>query len=314
MKIASLTAALALAIAAGPSVAATSQTVRFEVDGTPVVGTLFRPDDAADQRLPAIVVDGPWTQVKEQVGYAYAPRLADQGFAVLVFDHRNFGESGGEPRQFEDPATKVRDLEAAVEWLGTADGIDPARIYGVGVCYGASLMADLARQEPTLKAFATVAAWMHDEASLKATFGEDGYALRMREGEEALAAFRSDGTVRTIPAFSNDTFAAMAGPFDYYSSTERGVVPQWTPTFATMSFVGWLKHDAATYAPAIRQPVLMIHSDGAALPDNVRRFHAELPNPGKRLVWTTGNHVDFYDHADLIEPAVREIATYFHAL
>lgn len=47
--------------------------------------------------------------MKEQVGYAYAARLPDKGFAVLAIDHRNFGESGGEPRQFENPKLKVQE-------------------------------------------------------------------------------------------------------------------------------------------------------------------------------------------------------------
>lgn len=307
--------AAALALAAFPAAAATSETVRFSVDGQTVVGTLFRPEGVpADRALPAIVVDGPWTQVKEQVGYAYAPRLADRGFAVLAFDHRNFGASGGTPREFESPALKVQDLRAAIDLLQRTPGVDGARIYGLGVCYGASLFADLARDEPRLRAFAAVAAWLHDEASLKATFGEDGYAQRARAGAEALAVYRRSGEVAYIPAYSNDTFAAMAGPFDYYSSTARGVVPQWSPRFATMGFDGWLKHEAAGYAPRIAQPVLMIHSDGAALPDNVRRFHAALPNADKKLVWTTGNHVDFYDRAELIEPAVEQVAAFFKSL
>jgi fermentation-respiration switch protein FrsA (DUF1100 family) len=308
-----LTAALALA--ATRAEAATRTTVHFTVDGATVVGTMFRPANVpADQPLPVVLIDGPWTQVKEQVGYAYAPRLAAQGFAVLTIDHRNFGESGGEPREFESPALKVEDLRQAVGFLRSNPGIDANRIYGLGVCYGASLMADLARTEPNLKGLATVAAWLHDEASLKATFGDDGYAKRDGEGQKALDAYKRTGEVAYIPAFSNDTFAAMAGPFDYYSSTQRGVVPQWSPRFATMSFPAWLRHEAATYGGEVKQPVLMIHSNGSALPDNVRRFYAALPNARKQLVWTTGDHVDFYDHAELIDPAVTQVANFFHSL
>lgn len=308
--------AATLAASALSAEAASRETVRFTVDGTPLVGTLFRPDNAkTNQRLPAIIVDGPWTQVKEQVGYAYAPRLADAGYAVLTLDHRNFGQSGGTPRQFEDPATKVADLKAAISHLQTLPGVDGQRIYGLGVCYGASLMADLARQDRRLKAFATVAAWMHDADSLKATFGAEGLALRTKTGAEALAAYRQDGTVTYIPAFANDVpLAAMMGPLDYYASPARGAIPAWDNRFAAMSFTGWLAHEAATYAPQITQPVLMIHSDGSALPENVRKFHAALPNAQKKLVWTTGNHLDFYDQPELVQPAVAEVASYFKSL
>jgi hypothetical protein len=33
--------------------------------------------------------------------------MAARGFAALAFDHRYFGEGGGQPRQFENPAAKV---------------------------------------------------------------------------------------------------------------------------------------------------------------------------------------------------------------
>ena len=39
---------------------------------------------------------------------AYAERFADVGLAALVFDNRNFGSSGGEPRQEIDPWAQVR--------------------------------------------------------------------------------------------------------------------------------------------------------------------------------------------------------------
>ena len=37
--------------------------------------------------------------VREQRLDAYAERFAQAGLAVLVFDYRHFGASGGEPRQ-----------------------------------------------------------------------------------------------------------------------------------------------------------------------------------------------------------------------
>jgi len=46
---------------------------------------------------------------------------------------------------------------------------------------------------------------------------------------------------------------------------------------------------------------------GAALPDNVRRFHAALAGP-KTLVWMEGEHTEFYDHEPLITCAARAAA------
>ena len=54
----------------------------------------------------AVVTTGPLTSVKEQATGHYAEALAERGFAALAFDHRTFGESEGEPRQFENPRAR----------------------------------------------------------------------------------------------------------------------------------------------------------------------------------------------------------------
>ena len=98
-------------IAAGHDEAA----LEFPVRGQPVAAILRTPRNrpaGGTGGVPGIVLTGPFTGVKEQVVSVYARRLADAGLATLVFDHRNFGASGGEPRQHEDSAGKLRTCAA----------------------------------------------------------------------------------------------------------------------------------------------------------------------------------------------------------
>ena len=88
--------------------------LEFACDGDHLVGTLFWPEQTP---LAVIVTTGPLTSVKEQATGAYAKALAERGFAALAFDHRYFGESGGAPRQFENPTAKIADIRAAVAEL-----------------------------------------------------------------------------------------------------------------------------------------------------------------------------------------------------
>jgi dienelactone hydrolase len=113
-----------------------SQRVSFSSDGIELVGILRTPEGSSGERLPALVFTGPLTGVKEQVVSNYAERLTQDGFATLVFDHRNFGESGGVRRQHEDPGGKLDDLRDAVSFLATRPEIDPERIGACGVCLG----------------------------------------------------------------------------------------------------------------------------------------------------------------------------------
>ena len=85
--------------------------VEFDADGIRLVGDLHAP--SASGRLPGLVLTGPFTGVRDQVSGLYAKRLAAAGYVALAFDHRNFGESGGQPRRHEDPQGKLADLELA---------------------------------------------------------------------------------------------------------------------------------------------------------------------------------------------------------
>jgi fermentation-respiration switch protein FrsA (DUF1100 family) len=67
----------------------------FELEGVRMVGNLYLPG-AAEARAVAVIT-GPLTSVKEQAAGAYARALAERGLIALAFDHRTFGESGGEP-------------------------------------------------------------------------------------------------------------------------------------------------------------------------------------------------------------------------
>jgi uncharacterized protein len=81
---------------------------QFDVNGTALIGNLFAPAEGRPRAC--AVLTGPLTSVKEQATGAYAAALAERGFLALAFDHRTFGESGGEPRQFENPLAKVEDI------------------------------------------------------------------------------------------------------------------------------------------------------------------------------------------------------------
>src|SRR4051812_20254591 len=104
--------------------------VTFEVDGTTVVGSLHWPES---EPLATVVLTGPLTSVKEQAAGAYARALAARGFVALAFDHRTFGESGGEPRQYESPPRKIEDIHAARALLGQLPRTSSLPTLAVGV-------------------------------------------------------------------------------------------------------------------------------------------------------------------------------------
>jgi hypothetical protein len=65
----------------------------------------------------------------------YAARIASAGHVVVAYDHRNFGDSDGEPRQELDPWVQVRDYRHAITFAQTLDGVDPSRVGVWGTSY-----------------------------------------------------------------------------------------------------------------------------------------------------------------------------------
>jgi fermentation-respiration switch protein FrsA (DUF1100 family) len=290
--------------------------VTFTVGGDPVVGTLFLPPDfRAGSRLPVVLVDGPWTQVKEQVGYRYARLLADAGLAAFAVDHRGWGESGG-VRSYESAARKVEDLKAAITTLTALAAVDPARVGVLGVCAGAGVTARLVAEDPRVQALGTAAAWLqHPSTTPQFYGGAEGVARREALSDAARARYERTGEVETVKAYdpAPHSTAAMFFPVEYYGNPARGAISQWRNEFAVMGWREWLDMDAVQYAARIRVPTAMVHSDGSALPENARRFYAELATPRdqKQLVWTEGEHTQFYDQDAQVTAAATPLIAHF---
>src|ERR1700722_9926485 len=101
--------------------------VSFSSEGNILKGWLYHPEKASST-APAIVLAHGFTGVKEQYLDKYAEVFALAGFYALVYDHANFGESEGTPRQETDPVRQRRGYRDAISFLYTVPGVDKARI------------------------------------------------------------------------------------------------------------------------------------------------------------------------------------------
>jgi fermentation-respiration switch protein FrsA (DUF1100 family) len=83
---------------------------------------------------------------------AYASRFADNGFVVLVHDHRNFGASEGELRHDINPWQQIKDWRRAVTYLEGRPEVDASRIGLWGSSYSGGHALVLGATEQRLKA------------------------------------------------------------------------------------------------------------------------------------------------------------------
>jgi len=272
--------------------------VSFPSHGQTLVGDLHLP---ADKPFVAAVLIGPLTSVKEQATGNYAAALAERGWAALSFDPRYFGESSGEPRQYENPRAKIDDVRAAVDYLKAHSGFGTEHVVGVGVCAGGGYMAGAVAEEPRFAAFGAVAGFFHDAAKQREWSGV-GYEAALEKARLARERWTRSGVVDTIPAVgtTGEVAMPMAEAYEYYGTERGGQLGHYVNAFAVMSREHTLPYDAQGAADSIAVPTTVVHSDKALAPALARSFFDRL-TVSKHLEWLESQgQIDFYDDPRLI--------------
>ena len=101
--------------------------VSFQVKGTSISAWLYLPENVPAQ-VACIIMGHGFGGTRDMGLESYAVRYQEAGFAVLLFDYRHFGESGGEPRHLIWIPYQLEDWSAAIKYARGLKEIDPARI------------------------------------------------------------------------------------------------------------------------------------------------------------------------------------------
>ena len=284
----------------------------FPSEGETLVGNLFIP--ARGDPAGVVVAVGPLTSVKEQASGTYAHAMAERGYAALAFDYRYFGESEGQPRQFENPDANVEDIRNAGTALLADDRLADLPLFGLGVCFGAGPMVRAVAGDSRFRAFAGVAGVYTDNAKNKARMG-DAYQAAIERGQAAERLWRETGEAETIPAVApggGDVAMPLREAYEFYG-TARGQVANYVNGYAVQSLAYSVPFDARGAADVLEVPVLLVHSERALAPELAHAFYSAVRSPKRQLWLESQGQIDFYDDPKLIRPAANAVAESFDA-
>ena len=187
-----------------------------------MAGILFSPPKMdKTKKYPALAVAHPFGGVKEQTSGNYAKKMAEKGFVTLAFDASHQGESGGYPRDTENPSERLEDIRCAIDYLTTLPIVNVERIGLLGICGGGSYVLGAGPTQTRPKAIASVSLWdmgmmardgwpvAYDRKQLLAEIGRQGTAEA-----RGLAIRRDDG----IPPKKalEDAPQIIKESYDYY--------------------------------------------------------------------------------------------------
>lgn len=289
----------------------TTKTVNFKSGDNTLVGNLILPADYdGNKKLPAIIVTGAWTTVKEQMPSTYAKELAKQGFATLVFDFTGWGESEGEKRYVEDPQQKITDIEVASAFLRTQNEINPDQVGGLGVCASSGYMVK-AYADGAIKSLALVAPWLHNQEIATAVYGgEESVANLIAASDAADKKFNATGETEIIIAASSTDDTSLMYQAPYYTEEDRGLIKEFDNQFNLSSWRPWLTFDAIQYADKLPSKVLFVESEAMALPQGSEAFKAIAGDKVVSVNLPETSQFDFYDKVEPVEKSVASVAEF----
>ncbi len=285
---------------------------------------LHLPDDFdASELRRAVVLSTPGSSVKEQIGANYASRLARGGLVALSFDPAYQGQSGGEPRDLEDPYQRGEDISFAIDALSAVPGVDPDRIGVLGICAGGGYAVHTARTDHRIKAVGTVVVSDIGEAFRGSGFSPDGAAVAL----DGLAASRATeiarGELVRVKWLPDTPDAAVAAGLIDIDSTQA-VRFYRTPR-------GWNEH--STNRRLARSDALLLGFDAFHLVDELltqplqvivagrkgitRSYETGMrlwdlaPNPIDLMVVEGAGHYEMYDEPRYVDQAVERLTGFY---
>ncbi|MEU8706495.1 alpha/beta fold hydrolase [Streptomyces sp. NPDC048565] len=264
-------------------------------------GTAYVPDQMSGP-VPVVIMSHGMADSADRLSPA-AQWLADNGFGVILYDHRGFGPSDGEPRQEFDPITQCRDMQMAITFAQSYTAFDPDRVALWGTSFSGGHVLAVAAIDTRVRAVVSQAPWIAGTEIARHILGSEG-----------LAAFREVFNVerRTLLAGGRPSLSpvvrhpdAAAGVFalvdtqegyDYMISGPAGLPKAWMNSFTTRSLEHAVEFDVRPYAGRIgTTPLLMITGSRDSLipAELVQEFYDAVIGP-KQLTVIDAEHHSLY--------------------
>ncbi|MCW9706391.1 alpha/beta hydrolase [Fodinibius salsisoli] len=301
------------------------ESVTFKNRTWDVAANLHLPEDFDENKeYAAIVCVHPGSSCKEQTAGIYAEKLAELGYVAIAFDASFQGESGGEPRYIEDPATRVEDVRCAVDYLTTLDYVENYRIGVLGVCAGGGYAANAAMTERRIKAVGTVV-----PANLGRTYREgDGSpdaAIKTLKAVSQQRTVEANGAepniTNWIPNSPEEREEAGITDIDIveavkYYCTPRGQHPNSPNKLRFTSMDAVLAFDAFHLAEQLlTQPLQIVIGNVpggfGSYRDGFDLYNRAASNNKDLLVVEGASHYDLYDQPEYVNQAVEQLESFF---
>jgi uncharacterized protein len=273
--------------------------IDFDCRGDHCAAWLY-PATAALTSAPLVVMAHGLSGTRRDGLGPFAERFAAAGISALVFDHRGFGDSGGEQDLFE-PARQLEDWRAAIAFARSLNGIDATRVATFGSSMGGGNALAAAAEDPNVAAAVSQVPFldMVRQAYRSAPFVSVRMLLGATRGQHLAAVGQPDE-----PAFIN----APGGEEGWRYVVSIGEDSRWRNRVSSRWLLGTpyrpVRHAAKLHCPWL---VCVGEADRVARPGPAIEAAKRAPL-GELRTYPDVDHFDIYDGPQFEAVVADEVA------
>lgn len=233
--------------------------VRFLVKETELSAWLYLPGDQ-QAPFPCIVMGHGLGGTKDAGLEPYAIHFQNAGFAVLAFDYRYFGQSGGEPRQLIWIPSQLEDWSAAIALARGLPEIDPARIALWGTSLSGGHVIVSAAHDPTIRCISAQCPGVDGQALALESFKRMGIATSLRmvmHGQRDLVRSWLGLSPHKVPIVGKPGTIALMNTPDAFNAFRWLIPDGYVNEACARIIIRGDKYRPMKYAHRVRCPVLL---------------------------------------------------------
>ena len=237
-------------------------------------------------------------------------------YVTLAFDASHQGESGGYPRDTENPAEKMEDIRCAIDHLTTLPIVDEERVGLLGICAGGSYVLGVGPTEMRAKAIASVSLWDlrltaqegwpapdYDKAAVLVEIGKQRTAQA-----RGLSVRRDDGIPKKVP---EGVPGIIKESSDYYRTPRA----QYHTSRSVFIFTDFARLMDFNYYARIEEiaprPILFIVGTRAATIFMSKAGYEKAAEPKEWFEVPGATHHSLYDDEAQVGEAVAKLEEFF---
>ncbi len=251
-------------------------TVRIPTtSGDELEAWLYLPE--GDGPHPAVVMAHGIGGIKAGGLAPFAERFREEGFVAIAFDYRNFGGSGGKPREVLSVPRQRADYSTVIGWAVEQPYIDPRQIITWGTSFAGMHIVELAVSDTRLAAAIAQAPYI------------PGHGM---PGDLSIGA-------------------TPDGPFGEKLMTPKdGTI--WHDRVAARSLLSFSWRRPVRRAASVRIPFLLVVPEADAIAPVPAALEVARRAPGAELFRSGGGHYDVYEGGASFADVLRTEVDFLH--